>query len=154
MTEYFEYELTKAASILINDMFRLKKGETLVITADTQTDMRVVNAVAAAAHTAGAKPMTIVLASPLGVGKAADNMLPVDSLTGALLYADAWVEFNQQWLLYSTPFERAMKENKKLRYSCLVGMTVDMMVRLIGRIDAALLSDFLHQVTEMTQKAG
>jgi leucyl aminopeptidase (aminopeptidase T) len=154
MTEYFEYELTKAASILINDMFRLKKGETLVITADTQTDMRVVNAVAAAAHTAGAKPMTIVLASPLGVGKAADNMLPVDSLTGALLYADAWVEFNQQWLLYSTPFERAMKENKKLRYSCLVGMTVDMMVRLIGRIDAALLSDFLHQVTEMTQNAG
>lgn len=154
MNTYYEFELVKAASILVNDMFCLKPGETFVITADTQTDMRVVNSVAAAAHTAGAKPMVILMASPLGVGKAADPMLPVEALTGALNAADAWVEFNEQWLLYSTPFERAMAENKKLRYSCLVGMTVDMMVRLIGRIDAALLSKFLHKVTDMTQKAN
>jgi leucyl aminopeptidase (aminopeptidase T) len=125
-----------------------------VITADTQTDMRVVHSVAAAAHTAGAKPMVVILASPLGVGKAADPMLPVEALTAALVHADAWVEFNEQWLLYSTPFERAMTENKKLRYSCLVGMTVDMMVRLIGRINAPLLSEFMHKVTDMTQKAS
>jgi leucyl aminopeptidase (aminopeptidase T) len=46
-----------------------------------------------------------------------------------------------------------MALNKKLRYMCLVGMTVDMMVRLIGRVDAVLLSKFLHKVTDMTQKA-
>lgn len=154
MTAFYEYELTKAASILVNEMFCLKPGETFVITADTQTDMRVVDAVASAAHTAGAKPMVVTLVSPLGVGKAADSLLPVEPLTGALLHADAWVEFNEQWLLYSTPYERAMAENKKLRYSCLVGMTVDMMVRLIGRIDAGQLSKFLHKVTAMTQKAS
>ena len=153
MSKYYEFELNKAAYILVKDMFRLKPGETFVITADTQSDMRVVNATAAAAHTLGAKPMVITLAAPQGVGKAADPMLPVDALTAALSAADAWVEFNEQWLLYSTPFERAMAQNKKLRYMCLVCMTVDMMVRLIGRIDAALLSAFMHKVTDMTQKA-
>lgn len=153
MNLFYEYELQKAASILINDMFALKPGETIVITADTQTDMRVVHATAAAAHTAGGKPMVITLAAPLGVGKAADPMLPVEALTAALCKADCWVEFNEQWLLYSTPFEVAMRENKNLRYSCLVGMTVDMMVRLIGRVNAKELSVFQKKVTDLTQKA-
>jgi leucyl aminopeptidase (aminopeptidase T) len=153
MTQVFEYELVNAASILVNDMLKLRPGETIVITADTQSDMRVVHATAAAAHTAGAKPMVILLAAPMGVGKAADPMLPIEPLTAALSVADSWVEFNEQWLLYSTPFERTMAVNKKLRYMCLVGMTVDMMVRLIGRVDAELLSVFLKKITEMTQNA-
>lgn len=153
MNGQYEYELMRAAYILVTDMFRLKSGETFVITADTQSDMRVVDAVAAAAHTVGAIPMVIRLVSPLGVGKAADAMLPLEPLTAALTQADAWVEFNKQWLLYSTPFERAMAQNPRLRYMCLVEMTVDMMVRLIGRIDAAALSRFMHRVTEMTQNA-
>ncbi len=153
MNTAYKYELNKAASILANDLLRLKPGETIVITADTQTDLRVVDALAGAAHTAGAKPMVVTLVSPLGVGKAADPLLPVEPLTGALSNADVWVEFNQQWLLYSTPFERAMKVNPKLRYDCLVGMDVDMMVRLIGRVDARSLSGFLKKVTAMTQAA-
>ncbi len=153
MADFFSYELAKAAQVLVNDMFCLKLGETLVITADTQSDQRVIDAVAAAAFAAGAKPLVITLASPLGVGKAADDMLPIESLTGALIGADAWVEFNEQWLLYSTPFEIAMSKNNKLRYMCLVGMTVDMMVRLIGRVKVAPLSKFMHVVTEMTQQA-
>jgi 2,5-dihydroxypyridine 5,6-dioxygenase len=150
----YEYELARAAHILAKDMFRLNEGETIVITADTRSDMRVVQAAAAAAHTLGAKPMVITMASPLGVGKAADPMLPVESLTAALMKADAWVEFNKQWLLYSTPFEEAFQSNKKLRYMCLVEMTVDMMVRLIGRVNSAALSTFMHHVTDMTQKAS
>jgi leucyl aminopeptidase (aminopeptidase T) len=153
MTQLFDYELARAAHILVTDMFRLKPGETFLITADTQSDFRVVDAVAAAAHTIGAIPMLITLVSPHGVGKAADPMLPLESLTAALSAADAWVEFNKQWLLYSTPFERAMSHNPRLRYLCLVEMTVDMMVRLIGRVDAAALSRFMHRVAEMTQNA-
>lgn len=153
MIKEYEYELSKAAMILARDMLCLKEGETIVITADTQTDMRVVHATAAAAHTLGALPMVISLAAPMGVGKAADPLLPVRTLTAALCEADVWVEFNKQWLLYSTPFEVAMEKNPRLRYMCLVEMTVDMMVRLIGRIDAALLSEFMHKVVAMTQAA-
>jgi 2,5-dihydroxypyridine 5,6-dioxygenase len=153
MAKLYEFELGKAADALVSDVFALKKGETFIITADTESDERVVNATARAAFSIGAKPMVIWLASPLGVGKAADPMLPVDSLTAALDKADAWVEFNNQWLLYSTPFERAMESNKKLRYMCLVGMDADMMVRVIGRVDAKALSQFMRKATAITEAA-
>ena len=149
----YDYELYKAARILVEELFKLKPDEIFVITADTESDMRVVTATAAAAHAVGAKPMVVIYPSPLGVGKAADPMLPVKALTAALLEADAWVEFNNQWLLYSTPFEIATKENKKLRYLCLVGMHADMMVRCIGRVNFPVLKEFQEKLTDMTRKA-
>jgi len=153
MIKKYEFELGKAADILVRDIFKLKEGETFIITADTESDEDVVNATARSTFSVGAKPMVIWLPAAMGVGKAADPMLPVDALTGALDHADAWVEFNNKWLLYSTPFERAMNENKKLRYICLVGMDVDMMVRTIGRVDKEKLSAFLKKVTEKTGMA-
>ncbi|GAB6178688.1 aminopeptidase [Desulfotomaculum defluvii] len=153
MAKLYEYELQRAADVLMKDMFQLKSGETIVITADTESDERVVNAAASSAFALGAKPMVIWLAAPQGVGKAADHLLPVEALAGALSHADAWVEFNNQWLLYSTPFEIAMEKNKRLRYICLVGMDVDMMVRVVGRVDAKALSVFQHKVTERTARA-
>jgi|UniRef100_A0A7V3KMV0 leucyl aminopeptidase (aminopeptidase T) len=143
MCEYFyEFELGKAAKILCEELFKLKPGETFVITADTESDKRVVDATARAAFACDAKPMVIYTASPLGVGKSADPMLPLEALTAALLKADAWVEFNNKWLLYSTPYDIAIEENKKLRHLCLVGMNVDMMVRCIGRVDYPNLERF------------
>ena len=149
---YF-YELASASNKLVNDMLGLKRDETIVITADTESDMDVVQATASAAFAVGAKPMVITYPAPLGVGKAADSMLPIDTLTGALLQADVWVEFNNQWMLYSTPFERAMEGNKKLRYLCLVGMDADMMTRLIGRVNQSKLSVFLRAVADKTYAA-
>ncbi len=149
----YEFELTKAAKRLVEDMFQLQEGETLIITADTESDKNVVNATAACAHAIGAKPMVIWLPSPLGVGKAADPMLPIEALTGALCHADAWVEFNNQWLLYSTPFEIATEKNEKLRYLCLVGMNADMMVRTIGRVNQVALSRLLKTITQATSSS-
>jgi len=153
MSYYYEYELGKAAKILCEDLFKLKPGETFVITADTECEKRVIDATATAAFACDAKPMVIYTASPLGVGKAADPMLPLESLTAALLKADAWVEFNNKWLLYSTPYDIAMKENKKLRHLCLVGMNVDMMVHNIGRVDYPNLEKFMKLVTKKTLSA-
>jgi 2,5-dihydroxypyridine 5,6-dioxygenase len=153
MSYYYEYELGKAAKILCEDLFKLKPGETFVITADTECEKRVIDATATAAFACDAKPMVIYTASPLGVGKAADPMLPLESLTAALLKADAWVEFNNKWLLYSTPYDITMKENKKLRHLCLVGMNVDMMVRNIGRVDYPNLEKFMKLVTKKTLSA-
>ena len=153
MAKLYEFELGKAADILTRELFKLKEGETFVITADTESDERVVEATARAAFVCGAKPMVIWLASPLGVGKAADPMLPQEALVGALKGADAWVEFNNEWLLYSTTYDIAMKENSKLRYLCLVGMNADMMVRCIGRIDYPSLGKFLEKLSSLTSAA-
>ena len=95
MPQYYEYELAKAAHKLVTEMLKLKPDETIVITADTESDPRVVDATAGAAFAVGAKPMVIWIASPLGVGKAADPKLP-EALGAALCKADAWVEFNNQ----------------------------------------------------------
>jgi len=153
MSYYYEYELGKAAKVLCEELFKLKPGETFIITADTESDKRVVDATARAAFACDAKPMVIYIASPLGIGKSADPMLPLESLTASLLKADAWVEFNNKWLLYSTPYDIAMKENKKLRYLCLSGMRVDIMVRNIGRVDYPNLKKFMSLVTKKISSA-
>lgn len=153
MPGLYEFELGKAGEILAKELFALKASEEFIISADTETDNRVVEATARAAFAAGAKPVVIWFASPLGVGKAADPMLPMKTLTAALKGADAWVEFNNKWLLYSTPWDVAMEQNKKLRYLCLVGMDADMMVRCIGRVDYPTLVEFQSRVVEMTKKA-
>lgn len=150
---YHEFELGKATDILVRELFKLEEGETFVITADTESDPCVVEATSRAAFVVGAKPMVIWLASPIGVGKDADPMLPIDSLAALLKEADAWVEFNNKWLLYSTPYQTAMEENERLRHLCLVGMNTDMMTRCIGRINYPLLEEFQTQVTEMTEEA-
>jgi len=151
MTTYYQYELAKAAMVLARDLVCLKEGESVIISADTQADMDVVNATAAAAHTIGAKPLVTVIATPPGVGKVADAVIPLEPLTAALLQADAWIEFNKMYLGYSSVGEIALTENKKLRYSNMVGMDADMMVRLVGRVNMPLLSKFLQAVTRLTQ---
>jgi 2,5-dihydroxypyridine 5,6-dioxygenase len=153
MTEQYEYELNKAAMNLASGLLEVKEGENVVITADTQSDFRAVDAVASAVFTLGARPMVITHSTPLGVGKAADSMLPMEPLAAALSKADVWVELDQMWLLYSTAYEIAMRENKKLRHVNMVGMNVDMLVRLVARVNTPALSKFLHKVSDMTQAA-
>jgi leucyl aminopeptidase (aminopeptidase T) len=153
MPDYYEYELGQTAHKIASELFKLKSNETFVITADTESDSRAVNAMATAAFAVGAKPMVIWTPSPLGVGKAADAMLPVEALTGALKAADAWVECNNKYLLYSTPFEIAERENKKLRYLNLSGMNVDMLVRTIGRVDMQALQEFQGKLANMVKAA-
>jgi len=46
MTKLYEFELGRAADILVGELLKLRPGETLVITADTESDMRVVEATA------------------------------------------------------------------------------------------------------------
>ncbi|GAB4118207.1 MAG: aminopeptidase [Candidatus Caldatribacteriota bacterium] len=152
MSYYYEYELGKATKILCEELFKLKSGETFIITADTESDKRVVDATARAAFACDAKPMVIYTAYPLGVGKAADKLLPVEALSAALTEADAWVEFNNGWLLYSTPYDIATAKNPKLRYLNACGMDVDMMVRLIGRVDFPILEEFMSYLLEITMK--
>jgi leucyl aminopeptidase (aminopeptidase T) len=148
-----EFELGMATDILIRELFRLEKGETFVITADTESDPKVVNATARTAFAAGARPMVIWTATPLQSGKAAEPMLPAKALTAVLLEADAWVEFNGMPLLYSSIYDTAMKKNKNLRHLCLLGMHVDMMTRCIGRIDYPTLSKFQDKVAKLTEEA-
>lgn len=153
MVKLFEFELTKSANTIVNELALVKKGETVVITADTMSDEKIVNAVAGAVFAAGAKPMVIWCPTPRGVGKDADADLPVEALGAAIGGGDVWLELNEQWLLYSTAHELAIAKNKNLRHLNLVGMNADMVVRLIGRVPVRVLADFQEKLTDMTKAA-
>ena len=102
-------KLGKAVDVLVRELFKLRQGEIFVITADTESDESVVKATAKAAFSAGAKPVEIWVQAPDGIGKAADPMLPQSALVGALKGADAWVEFNNKWIYYSTTYDIVMQ---------------------------------------------
>ena len=149
----FDYEMQKAADTLIRDIFKVQPGETVVLTCDSLSCMKIVDAVASSAHAAGALPMVIKFPAPDGVGQAADPKLPIEPLTGAVSNCDVWIEFNQKWLLYSTPYQRAISTNKKLRYMCLVEFTEDVMIRTMSDIDTAKLTEFMNRVAELNRAA-
>lgn len=153
MSKFLEFELQKAADRLVKEILQVKIGETVAITADTSSDERVVNATASSVHAAGGKPLVIWTSTPDGVGKAADAGLPVEALGAALSHVDVWIEYNKQWLLYSTPFEIAYDNNKSLRYICLVEMNPDLMIRNIGDVDMPLLSEFMEKFADLNKKA-
>ena len=148
---YYEFEIGKFASKLVREIFKLKPGEEFVITADTRTDPRLVEATAGAAHAVDAKPVVIWYTFPLAWGSSADPNLPAKVLSGALKGADAWLEFGI--LLFSTPYRVAMRENKKLRYLCLGGSDPDLLVRNIGRVDHPALNQLMGRISEMIKKS-
>lgn len=149
----YHYELQKSADMLVRDIFEVKPGETVVLTCDTSSCEPVITAIASSVHAAGAIPMVITTPTPRGVGKAADPDLPIESLTGALMGADVWIELNKQWLLYSTPFEKIERDHKMIRYMNLVEFNEDMLVRTIGRVDIVPLRKFMKRVAELTGSA-
>lgn len=146
-------ELQIAADKLVNEIFGVKPGETVVLTADYESNENVLRAVEQSVKEAQATVMTITVPTPGSVGKAADPDLPIAPMTAALCACDVWIEFNHQWLLYSTPFERAAAENEKLRYMCLVDFNEDLMIRTIGNVETPQLQVFMRKVAEMTRNA-
>ena len=150
---YLEFEIEHATNVLINETCKLQKGETLLITCDTQGDIRLAIATARAAFAAGGKPMIIWTASPLGPGKMVDEFLPSEAILAAALKADAWVEFNRQYFLYSDTYQAAMDGNPKLRFLGLPGTTSDVFVRLYGRVDQYAVAEMVSAVAKRTQAA-
>jgi len=146
-------DIHAAAQRLVRDLLKVAEGEIVAVTVDTEGDEAVAKAVAAASHAVGAKPFIFAVPSPRGVGKAADPDLPLRALSPALAESDVWVEFNNEWLLYSSAFEAAMDAGK-VRHLCLVGMDADMMVRTIGRVDINKLVPFWMKIAELTERCS
>lgn len=145
-------ELLKASLKLVRDVLKVREGESVVVTADTQSDCSVVHAVAQAVSLQGGRPMVVYVEAPRAVGKAADKRLPVRPLAAALREADVWVEFNKYWLLYSTPYEEAMSGGR-VRYMCLVGMDAPMLARTLANVDVELLVEFERRLAELTRSS-
>ncbi|MCH4890122.1 hypothetical protein EZV73_21255 [Acidaminobacter sp. JC074] len=150
----YDYELNLIAHKMMKDMFKVQPGESVVLTADTGSDMEIVEAFAKAAFTAGGKPMVVRVATPRGEGQEGMADWPHECLTGAILHADVWIEFNSQFMLYSDIWETAMRDNKKLRYLIIYDASVEQLNQLVTKVDIPLMGQLLNGINVMLEKAA
>ena len=146
-----DLELFKAAYKTVKEIIRVKEGENLLITIDSISDFRVAEEMAKAGEALGAKVMVAWHSTPKGYGKATDPYLPAP-LIAACPEADAWIELNNQWLLYGTPWERAVT-NGRTRNLMLGGLSTNQLIRCIGEVDIEAQIAFQEKVVEITKRA-
>ena len=149
MTTKHSLELAQVSKVLLEDMFQVKKGETVAITADTGTNPVIIESLANAAFVAGGIPL--VLWTPRGREDGQMGMpdWPAAALTAALCEVDIWIELNAPILLYSEIWETAMAKNKKLRYVIFGDTSIESLHRILTGFDIALLGQLLNRVKEM-----
>jgi leucyl aminopeptidase (aminopeptidase T) len=146
-----DLELAATAYKVVRDLCQVKKGESLLITIDSAGFWPLAEETAKAGEALGAKVMVAWHSTPPGYGRAGDPYLP-DALHAAIPNTDVWIEYNYQWLLYSTPWEKAVKSGR-VRYLFLGGLNADQIIRTVGKVDLELQEGFQNLLVEMTAKA-
>jgi 2,5-dihydroxypyridine 5,6-dioxygenase len=145
-----DLELAKAAHKTVQQIMRVKEGESLLITIDSVSDFRVAEEMAKAGEAIGARVMVAWHSTPKGYGKATDPYLP-EPLIAACPATDAWIELNNQWLLYGTPWQAAVT-NGRTRNLMLGGLSTDQLIRCIGQVDIDAQIAFQEKVVEITKQ--
>lgn len=144
--EYLNLEAPLGARKLIEEIMLVKKGESVVITADTASDQRVVDLTAAAAHAAGAQP--VVIRYPTSQTSAVEPAAPI---AAAIAAADVWIEFQLGYIMHSDAFRAALANGA--RYINLTGMDVQMLVDTVGRVDYQAVTDLGWALVRLLEKA-
>ena len=146
-----DLELARAAYKTVKDVAKVSEGENLLITIDSISDFRVAEEMAKAGAALGAKVMVAWHSTPIGYGKATDPYLP-DALVAACSATDAWIELNNQWLLYGTAWQNAVT-NGRTRNLMLGGLSTEQLIRCIGDVDIPAQVAFQDKVVEITKQA-
>ena len=144
--EYMSYELAKGAYTLAKDVLLVQKGENVVITADSCTDRRVVEATAEAVFAIGGRPTVVYYPT-------APNacMEPYRPIAAAVAESDVWVEFTYSYVMHSPCFQKALANG--CRYINLSGMDAMMMVHCISQIDYDLVIELGECLLRVVQSA-
>lgn len=145
--DYLSFEIASSALKLMKNVMLVKPHETVVITADSSSDKRVVEATAKAAFSIGAEP--VIINYPTTFKAFEEPCLPIAE---AVAKADVWIEYSYYCLMHTPCFQKAMKYGT--RYTCLTGMDVIMMVNTIGKIDYDLVVEFGEYLTEYIQNSN
>jgi len=123
-SDYKFMELARSADFLVKNVLEIKPGENVVLYCDTGSDMRVVNATAAAVHTVGAIPVIV----KWNTQKDIDLPMP-KAVRGAIMNSDVCIELSACGYVHSPQWYEARE--KGIAMVCYVGMNADMMVRTL-----------------------
>ncbi len=144
--DYLSYETANAALKLVKDVMLAQKGENVVITADSSTDRRVVEATANAAYSIGANP--VIIYCPTSENAYAEPVKPIGQ---AVSHSDIWIEFAYSSIMLCDSYQKALDFG--CRYINLTGMDVTMMVNTIGKIDYKLVVELGELIKSKLEKA-
>ncbi|MEL7650159.1 MAG: hypothetical protein AAGU76_18905 [Sedimentibacter sp.] len=142
--DYLSFETAKAAMKLVRDVMLVKEGENVVLTADTSSDRRVVEAVAQAVYTVGANP--VILYYPTS-GKAFEE--PIKPVAEAVSETDVWIELAYYCTMHTPCFRKSIENGA--RYTCLNGMDVTMLTNTVGKVNYDAMVEFGEYLTQMVQ---
>jgi leucyl aminopeptidase (aminopeptidase T) len=151
MPTRLDLELSTAAYKLVHDQLKVKQGESVLISIDSVSDFRVAEEIAKVAQSFGAKVLLAWHSTPEGYGQVTEAYLP-EPLIACIPNTDVWIELNNQWLLYSTPWNKAVT-NGRTRQVMLGGLSVEQIVRCIGKVDIETQKAFQDKVVELTRQA-
>jgi 2,5-dihydroxypyridine 5,6-dioxygenase len=127
------YQLLRSAEALLAGWVRVRRGEEVLVTADTATDLSVAHAVVAASERLGARAIISIAAQLPFQGKLAD---PYVSKAQALLVksCDVWIDLTFPYLAGSHAHDEAMG-TKRVRYVLGGDMDAAVFSRLFGDVD-------------------
>ncbi|MCJ2543317.1 hypothetical protein [Thermostichus vulcanus] len=134
-SEYYAFELAAAARRLAEEVLEIQPGQEVLITADTLSDARVVQATAQACFAAGGIP--VVMTYPTAAKPQSE---PPASVAAALASADIWIEYSHAYIMYTHAWQRAVAAG--VQYCAFGDMDVDGLVRCFGRVKVPLLETF------------
>ena len=123
-------KIQQFAHFLVNNSFRLKKGELLVITSDFDSHHEINEAIAAQAHQVGGEVMIIKTPPAELHGKAADKVIPYRAFVDMMMNANCWLDTGSMAWLYSRAFEAVMTQNEQIRYMLISTIELDMLVEM------------------------
>jgi leucyl aminopeptidase (aminopeptidase T) len=140
--QYYAFELARAARRLAEEVLEVKPGSRVVITADTQSDFRVVQASAEAVFAAGGVPVVIYYHT-----QPRPQLEPPDPVAAAVANADIWIEHSVCYTMYTQTWHKALEAG--VQYCELGGMDVDGMVRCIGNQNITLLAEMGERIIRL-----
>ena len=125
MAETMEKRIEKIADFIVNKAFKVKEGETLIITGDWGSHHDINEAVARAAYAVGAKAAMFITKPSPSHGTIADTVVPYEPFVAMMEYADYWLDTGTMGWLYSNAFETVHAKYKHTKYWLLSIMGVD-----------------------------
>lgn len=146
-----ETKLAVAAAFIVRDFMCVKPGEQLVITADTASDPRAVQALLEAAKVAKARTAVLTIPQLPFQGALADPYVP-EPLGAAVKSCDVWLDITFPYLAGAKVHADAM-ELKRAR--CLMFNDLDAggISRLFAGVDFDKLFDLQEAVDEIVNKS-
>lgn len=144
--EYLSYELAKGALKLVKDVMLVKEKENVVITGDSSTDRRVVEATADAVYSIGAMPTVIYY--PTASTGAVEPPAPI---AAAITHTDVWIEYTYSNIQHCPSWRKALENG--CRYVNLTGMDVEMMVKTVTNVDYDAIIELGEFFKETVQSA-